>query len=73
MVSMLRQNSCGSMLNLEHTRDDGYDHGWVWGMTMHRITMTYEASNPHTGESRAGVQTDRDGSLDHACETFRAS
>lgn len=39
---------------------------------MHRITMTYESTNPHTGGDRASVQTDRDGSLDHACETFHA-
>lgn len=39
---------------------------------MHRITMTYEASNPHTGGHRASVETDRDGSLDHACETFKS-
>lgn len=39
---------------------------------MHRITMTYEANNPHTGGHRASVETDRDGSLDHACETFKA-
>ena len=38
---------------------------------MHRITMTYTSANPHTGESRASVETDLDGSLDHACETFR--
>lgn len=38
----------------------------------HKITMTYTATNSHTGKTESTVTVERDGELSHFIDTFEA-